>query len=206
MSKYKLKVSFTEEALKTIYAAGEKLAITKEVSGDRGSSVVWVAAAPFEENFIEWENNCQLYASRQEVQNGAIIEKLSDVEAIPALVYDFESAVFGNAHTSACVGRNEYAVQNEMSEYGTLTFGLAQAVMVNGEVQYGNPINAITLPCNHTCVMSPVEKLKVFLGGNLNNGVVVSREFSSAIEVEYRGNETEKTIAYDFAIGMFIPK
>lgn len=205
MSKYKLNVQFTEDALKVIYASGEKLALTKEVSGDKGTSVIWVSTAPFENNSIEWEKDCLLYSSRQEIQNGATINKLSETEAITGILYDFDSAIFQNAQAASCVGRNEYGVHNDMDDYSALTFGLAQAVMVNGQKKQGNPINAITLPYNHTAVMSPIEKVKVFLGASTDDGVVITREFSNAIEVEFRGDETEKTVTYDFAKGMFIP-
>lgn len=75
MSNYKLNVSFSENALRTIYAAGQKLAIVKSVEGDKGNAVIWVATLPFLSNEIEWENNYQLYASRQEAMHGATISK-----------------------------------------------------------------------------------------------------------------------------------
>ena len=205
MSKYKLNVKFTDEALRVIYASGEKLSLTKEVSGDKGKSVIWVATSPFKSNSIEWEQNFLIYSSRQEVQNGATIKKLSDAEAMTGVLYEFEDAIFQNAHADGCVGKNEYGIHNGMEEYSALTFGLAQAVTVNGETQEGNPVNAISIPYNRNCVMSPVEKVKVFLGGHTDNGVVVTKEFSNAICVEFRGNETEKTITYDCVKGMFIP-
>lgn len=205
MSNYKLNVSFSDEALKTIYAAGQKLAIVKSVEGDSGNPVVWVATLPFENNEIEWQNNYQLYSSRQEAMHGATISKLSETAGITELAYDFKDAVFQNAQSSAAVGKNEYGVHNMMSAYASLTFGLAEAVRVNGETQTGKPINAILLPYNHTAVMSPIEKIQVFLANDINDGVVQTREFSNKIELVYSGNETEKTIKYDETKGLFVP-
>lgn len=205
MSSYKLNINFTEEALKVIYAAHQKLALTKAVAGNMGKSVVWVSTLPFARNAIEWKENYMLYSSMEEVQNGANIKKLSDAAAIDNVVYDFQSAVFQNAKSSDCVSANEYAVHNAMDQYDSLTFGLAQEVKVNGQTKEGNPINALTLPYNHTAVMSPVEKVKIFLANSVDDGIVLSRQFSNAIEVEFRGNETEKTITYDCEKGMFIP-
>lgn len=205
MSNYKLNVSFSEEALKTIYAAGQKLAIVKSVEGDSGTPVVWVATLPFENNEIEWQNNYQLYASRQEAMHGATISKLSETAGITELTYDFKDAVFQNAQPSGAVGKNEYGVHNMMSAYASLTFGLAEAVRVNGETQAGKPINAILLPYNHTAVMSPIEKIQVFLANDIDDGVVQTREFSNKIELIYSGNETEKTIKYDETKGLFVP-
>lgn len=205
MSNYKLNVSFSKEALKTIFAAGQKLAIVKSVEGDSGNPVVWVATLPFENNEIEWQNNYQLYASRQEAMHGATISKLSETAGITELTYDFEDAVFQNAQSDSIVGKNQYGVHNAMSQYASLTFGLAEAVRVNGETQAGKPINAVLLPYNHTAVMSPIEKIQVFLANDIDDGVVQTKEFSNKIELVYSGNETEKTIMYDETKGLFVP-
>lgn len=205
MSNYELSIKFSEEALKAIYAAGERLIVTKEVSGSKGSSVCWVSTLPFMNNTIKWSEEYMLYASREEAMNGATIEKLSDVDAIAELVYDFKAGTFDNARTSGGVGKNEYGVSNQMAQYDVLTFGLAQKVDVNGTQEEGRPINAVTLPFNHTASFSPIERVRVFLAVNVNNGMVITREFSNSIDVTYTGTEVSKTIAYDDTKGMFIP-
>lgn len=205
MSNYELSIKFSEEALKAIYAAGERLIVTKEVSGSKGSSVCWVSTLPFMNNTIKWSEEYMLYASREEAMNGATIEKLSDVDAIAELVYDFKAGTFDNARTSSRVGKNEYGVSNQMDQYDVLTFGLAQKVDVNGTQEEGRPINAVTLPFNHTASFSPIERVRVFLAVNVNNGMVITREFSNSIDVTYTGTEVSKTIAYDDTKGMFIP-
>lgn len=205
MNNYELEIQFTEDALKAIYAAGEKIVITKEVAGNKGKTVCWVSTLPFLNNSIKWTEEYMLYASREEVMNGATITKLSDVDAISELIYDFDNAIFDNAHTSSVVGKNEYGLSNQMDEYSYLTFGLAQKVNVNGMRTEGRPINAVTLPYNHTATFSPIEKVRVCLANNLNNGMVITKEFSTAIDVTYSGTETKKTIAYDSTKGMFVP-
>ena len=205
MSYYKLNVTFSDAALQTIYAAGQKLSIVKTVEGDSGESVVWVATLPFESNVIEWENDYQLYASRQEAMHGATISKLSETPGITSLEFDFKDGIFQNAQTSKMVGSNEYGIHNAMDAYSCLTFGLAEAVCVNGEMQHGKPINAVLLPYNHTAVMSPVEKIQVFLANNIDDGVVQTREFSNMLSLTYTGNESEKSIRYDETKGIFVP-
>lgn len=37
--------------------------------------------------------------------------------------------------------------------------------------------------------MAPVEKVKIFLANSVNDGIVLSKEFSNAIEVEYGDGE-----------------
>ncbi len=205
MSNYELQINFTEDALKAIYAAGEKLIITKEVAGNKGSSVCWVSTLPFLKNTIKWTEEYMLYASREEAMNGATIDKLSEVDALSELLYNFDNAIFENAHTSSSVGTNEYGLTNKMDQYSYLTFGLAQKVTVNGTGTDGRPINAVTLPYNHTATFSPIEKVKVFLANDLNNGMVITKEFSNTIDVTYSGTESEKTITYDTSRGIFVP-
>lgn len=205
MSNYELQINFTEDALKAIYAAGEKLIITKEVAGNKGSSVCWVSTLPFLKNTIKWSEEYMLYASREEAMNGATIDKLSEVDALSELLYDFDNAIFENAHTASSVGTNEYGLTNKMDQYSYLTFGLAQKVTVNGTGTDGRPINAVTLPYNHTATFSPIEKVKVFLANDLNNGMVITKEFSNTIDVTYSGTESAKTIAYDASKGIFVP-
>jgi hypothetical protein len=205
MNQYELQINFSEEALKAIYAAGEKLIITKEVNGTKGSSVCWVTTLPFLKNTIRWTEEYMLYASREEAMNGATIEKISDVDAISDLIYDFDNGIFDNAHTSPAVGKNEYGISNQMDAYSYLTFGLAQSVKVNGAAAEGRPINAVTLPYNHTATFSPIERVKVFLANNIDDGMVITKEFSNTIDIAYSGTEVSKTITYDHTKGLFIP-
>lgn len=205
MSKYKLNVTLSDAALQTIYGAGQKLAIVKAVAGNSGVPVVWVSTLPFESNVIEWENEYQIYASRKEAMHGATISKLSETAGITNLSFDFKDGIFQNAQPSQMVGANEYGIHNAMDAYPSLTFGLAEAVRVNGELQPGKPINAVLLPYNHTAAMSPIEKIQVFLAGDINDGVVQTRELSNAIELTYEGNDTEKAIRYDETKGIFVP-
>lgn len=205
MSNYKLNIDFSDEALEVLYTASQNLCITKEVAGESGKSVLWVSTLPFNHNTIEWNEDYMLYASRKEAMNGAVISKLSDAEGVNGVCLKFESAQFKEAEISDEVGANEYGVHNAMQQYSFLTFGLAQTVTVNDTKMTGRPINAVTLPYNHRAAMAPIERLKVFLAAELDNGVVITREFSTAINVEYRGNDTEKSIKYDYQKGIFVP-
>jgi len=206
MSHYKLNINFSDEALKTIYSAKQRLALVKSVEGDSGKPVIWIATSPFEFNEVEWSSEYEIYASRQEARNGATISKLSETTAIDRLRYDFKNGVFQNAHTEGRIENNQYGVRNMMDEYDRLTFGLAASAVVNGKKELGKPINANTLPYNHTAVMSPVEKVSVFLAADTDDGVVQTNAYSNMIQLVYRGNEIEKSIRYDMEKGMFVPE
>lgn len=178
--------------------------MVKSVEGDGGDSVIWVATLPFENNVIEWENNYQLYASRQEVLHGATIAKMSETAGITSLEFEFKNGIFQNAQPSKAVGSNQYEIHNAMDAYSSLTFGLAEAVRVNGEMQNGKPINAVLLPYNHTAVKSPVEKIQVFMARDIDDGIVQTREYGNVISLTYSGNESEKFIRYDETQGIFV--
>ena len=205
MSHYKLNVNFSEAALRSIYGKGMKLAIVKSVKGNSGVPVIWVSTLPFENNTIEWEEEYQVYASRQEARNGGTISKLSETQGITNLSFDFKDGVFQNAHPDDTVGENEYGIHNAMNEYPSLTFGLSAPVRVNGELQKGKPINAASVLYNNQAAMAPIEKVQVFLANDINDGAVHTGEFSNAIEVIYENNDVEKSIRYDESKGIFVP-
>lgn len=205
MNSYELNINFTKEDLETIYASGEKLVITKEVAGNKGKLVSWIVTLPFLKNCIRWTEAYMLYASRNEAQNGATIEKLSETEADSELLYDFNNAIFDNARSSEYIGVNEYGVCNQMDAYSYLTFGLAQEASVNGDTLEGRPINAVVLPYNHTATFSPIEKVNIFLANDIDNGMVITKEFSNTITVTYSGTENCHSIKYDSQRGIFVP-
>lgn len=206
MSYYKLNINFPDDALKTIYAAKQKLALVKSVEGDGGQPVIWIATSPFESNVVEWNNEYQLYASKQEARNGATIKKLSETKAIDNVIFKFKEGIFQDAKTDDKIGANKYGVHNSMDEYPSMTFGLAASVEVNGNKESGKPINAILLPYNHSACFSPIEKVRVFLSADIDDGVVQTSEFSNTLQIVFKGNETEKSIRYDTAKGIFVPE
>lgn len=204
MSEYKLIIRFSDEALHTIYDAGQKLALVKAVKGNAGNKVTWVTTLPFETNTVEWRNDYMLYMSRYESMNGASINKLSEVEATDGFVYDVIDGTFGNAHTDPAVVKNVYGVRNEMDQYPSLNVGMAVSAKVNGELREGNPINSVTLPYNHIAAMSPIERVGIFLATDIDDGMVQTKEFSNILAIEYRGSEAEHVVRYDETRGIFV--
>lgn len=204
MSSYVLNISFSSEALPTIYRAKQRLALVKTVQGNAGQRVTWVSTLPFEDNVIEWKNDYLLYTARQEAANGATIKKLSEVSATDGCIYDVVDGTFGNARPDASVGKNCYGAHNLMNQYPYLTVGMAVSATVNGEEKKGNPINAVILPYNHTAVMSPIERVGIFLAADIDDGMVQTTEFSNILTIEYRGNETVHSVRYDENSGIFV--
>ena len=134
MSRYKLSINFTEEALKLIHDNHQRLAFAKAAEGKVGKEVVWVTAQLSEHNLFQWSENPMLDSATEKIQK---------------------------VKFSECVDANEYAVYNGMNRYEIPTFGLAKEVTVNNQVrEEGNPINDITLPYTHMEVMVADKKVK----------------------------------------------
>lgn len=206
MSHYKLNISFSNAALDVIQAAGQKLALVKTVQGNGGNLVTWVSTYPFQSNVITWSNEYAVYATRQEQSNGAMISKLSETDASDSYVYDFGNTNrFDKISSSSVVSANQYAICNKNQKYPLLTFGLAVTALVNGEERKANPINAVTLPYNHTAVMSPIERVGIFLATDIDDGMVQTKEFSNMLMMEYKDGETELSARYDETNGIFVP-
>lgn len=205
MPKYRLNINFNETDLRTIYKANEKVIVVKHTAGDSDSQVAWVSFAPFMENTIDWETEFAIYASTTQVEDGAVINKLSDKSAATKIQYKFLSGIFQDASPVPTLGDNTYALSNQMQGYDGLTFGLAQNVVVNGEAFANHPINAIFVPYGQSIDMTPIEKVDVYLKSDLNDGTVISHLSSIVLPVEYADSSTEHTVKYDGSTGKFFP-
>lgn len=203
MSKYRLNIKINDQDLKTIYKANEQIVIVKHTAGNADSQVAWVSFKPFMNNTVDWENNFAVYASNTEVQHGAVINKLSDLAATTKVMYNFEQGVFQKPEIVPALGKNTYAVKNDMADYDGLTFGLAQDVQVNGIGMAKNPINAVFVPYEQSISMTPIEKVDIYLKSDINDGTVISHVSSVPLTVEYEENETEHTIAYNKETGFY---
>jgi hypothetical protein len=82
---------------------------------------------------------------------------------------------------------------------------LAQTVSVNGTAYQEHPINAIIVPRGNSAIMTPVEKIDVFLAANVNSSTVLSRISSKLTTLTYKEGIIEFTLDYDSMIGKFCP-
>jgi hypothetical protein len=200
---YTLNIDFDKTALDTIYKAGEKVTMIKQVAN--GTPVAWVSFYPFENNSVVWEEDYALYASTTEIQSGATIMKMSDEQASEQMMYDFQSGNFGVPVPSGQLSKGMYGVTNmtPIDQAVGLTFGLAQSVQVNGTAYVNKPINADYVPSKHTSTFTPYEVIKLFLGNEINDGMVVSEVFSNALTLTFGGDISELTAKYSAINGSF---
>jgi len=212
-SKYNLKINFTEEDLKYIKGTGKKVVIVKESDDDNHcmamkaasefvTDVAWVTCNPRMSINVSWEDTYFVYASDTKIQNGATIETISNKAAEPKTrLYTFtkdgyfEDEPYGNAPVNTA-----YYVKNICGE--TETFGLAQSAKVSSTVYSVNPINAISMLDNDSGYFIPVEKVKVFLSANADNGKVISVIQSDVLVVDLTV-ENSQSISYDKDTGKF---
>ncbi|MDJ0904002.1 MAG: hypothetical protein QNJ55_34965 [Xenococcus sp. MO_188.B8] len=203
MANYELIIQIEPQDVAEINKNGQRIAIVKEVSGGSNSKkVVWVSFEPFEYNEVKWEVDYGIYVSETEVQNGAKISKCSMVNpARTKLLYPCQYGTFGNPETSEGLKENTYSIMNKYER--TLTFGVAQSVTANGNKYTANPLNAIGVLSQEKAVFTPIEKIKVFLHGDFNNGVIITEVTSQAHSVDLT-KERIQTIKYDRLIGTFM--
>lgn len=205
MAKYRLNIQFTEKDLQTIYNTGEKVIIVKHTNENLDNQVAWVSFCPFMYNTIEWENVFSIYASTSELKDGIIIHKLSSKSASTRISYNFKQGIFQHAMPQVSLTDNTYAVRNSMDMYTHLTFGLAQNSIINGYIADNHPINAVKVPYGQIVTMTPIEKIDVYLGKDIDDGTIISHIRSVSLPVEYGDLIKECTIAYNGITGRFYP-
>lgn len=200
MSNYTLNIQISTEDVHLLNAAGQQVAIVKEVGGASGTPVSWVAFSPFENNIVAWEEQYGLYASNTPVRDGEKILKMCDIyPATPGVYYPFENGYFGPPEGQ--VPGNSYGVENKSNQQ--FTFGFAQSVTANGMSFNANPLNAVPVPPQSKAVFTPIEKVKVFLHARFDSGVVISYIPGPALEVDFT-YAPDQIIHYDHSEGRFL--
>ena len=201
MADYELKIEINPEDVQQINGAKQKVTITKEVSGGTSVPVAWVAFEPLSDNELTWEQKYGVYASTTEIQNGAKIVKGSAVNPATSGVYHpFELGAFSGPYGTTS-RPNEYGIENRASDQ--LTFGLAQSVTANGNPFEANPLNAVPVLTRQTATFLAKEKLRVFLHGAFDNGVVISEVQGMGLEVDLTTDPIQ-TIHYSKSKGGFL--
>jgi hypothetical protein len=204
MSKYRLNINFERAELDAIYEKHQQVVIVKHIA-ERKSAVAWVSFKPLERNAIDWGTDFTLYASSGEIQGGATIHKLSARAGQTQINVIFDNGYFNATQPDNTIGPNSYEVTNQNKDDPKFTFGLSQSVSVNGTELTDLPINAIVVPRGHSALMTPVERIDVFLEVDIDNSMVLSRIDSKSISLAYSGDVVEITIEYDPVHGVFYP-
>jgi hypothetical protein len=202
MPKYNLSINLTEEQLNGFYAAGSNIIIAKPTGGE-SPNVAWQAFRPMEGNTVQWEEQFGIYASTAQIENGAVLTKVSRT-SFPAA----EKSVYrlgGNAHFEPPTPKEHaepdtyYAVNGYENN---LLLGLFQDAVVNGKQVPGNAISAAPVPINSTAAMTPYTTLYVWTQSLVVSNTVVTKVTSPMTEVKFGGKISNISLIY--ANGEFI--
>ncbi|MCX8129071.1 MAG: hypothetical protein N3I35_03105 [Clostridia bacterium] len=208
---YNLNINFKKEDLAALYEAGENITIFKQVktNGIGSKNVAWVSFKPFMSNTVTWEENYALYCSNKvELDDGTVINKMShENDVVDQKCYPFEKAIFQKRTEpppEKPLTGGQFMVLNKDSAYNSLTFGMAQDVIVNNTNYKVNTLNAAVIPYNQYGIFTPLEKISVVMLANTQNDMVISQVGSKTLDITYSGSDIEKNIVYDQKKGMFV--
>lgn len=200
---YQLHINFTEEALEVISKEHQKVVLVKETAGNKDTAVAWVSTKPWIKNTIEWTENFAVYASNSEIMHGATIEKMSDKSANSSVPYKLKEGTLKPGNIMVSDAEDSYIIRNEQADCPTVTAGLAQSVSVNGTTYVNNPINAVSLPFGQTATMTPIERVRIFLQNDINDGTVISDLTDDALDICYEKGQAEHVVGYNPKTGRF---
>lgn len=196
--KYKLNVNFSEESLKSIHEARQKVVILKQPKVPADIAVAWVCFNPFKSNTMEWDDDdYSIYASTSKIEDVTIINKLHEEMALPSIHYDFREGPF-NAPLESSI----YYAGNSSEEFPQITLGLSQKIVVNGVTYNKQPINAFSVPYGQNVEMEAGNHISVLLRKNIVSGMLLPYD-SGNITIDYNERQ-EYTLLYDEQIGRFL--
>jgi len=211
MTTYSLTLNFDPNVLTNIKRADQRVAIAKPVNSG-GPSVIWLDIDPFPSTTIEWEEDYWIYASNDEVVNGASITKLTEVYPGPALDAGYyvlqDTCVFGSftkGNGILPVSPGTYAAINNVpyDDYNSLTFGLAQTALINKKPEERKPISAQSVLATQHIRMTPFITLFVWLESEFKSQTIITEIAGNSSSATFGGGITEVDLTYDPIHGLF---
>lgn len=201
-----LNLLIDRDDLRTIRDAGENVLIAKPTQGEQ-TNVAWLDFDPFEANTVEWTEEFGLYVSNSSMEHGANIQKLSDVfPAAERAFYALEDDATFHGPTGQQAPAGAFGADNQMphAQYPSLTFGLTQSAVVNGNAINFKPINAQPVPAGQEATFTPLTTLYVWLDATIKSQTVITNVTSRQTKVVFGGAVQEQTLRYDPSAGMFV--
>lgn len=203
---YELDLQIDQAALAVLRAANMNITIAKPTL-DQSSTTVWQAFDPFESNTVTWTEDYGLYCSTiQSLADGTQIKKISDqFPASDNTNYLFDNSATFSPMAGLNPGEGIFGISNTMGydQYPSLTFGLEQSAMVQGQL-IKNPINASLVPSGFNATFEPIVTLYVWLEADSQSSSVISKISDNAIIVTFEGSITQRSLTYDPMGGQFV--
>jgi len=210
MPSFTLNTTFNQTDLTMLYATGTNVVVAKPSSMTAAPNVAWVVFRPLPANGMSWEEQYGIYASTQNIQNGATLTQMA-ITPFPASsgqVYAMGPAGFFGPPQGGGIP-NSYSAVNQYNNLppngqGYLTFGLYQNASVNGQSMNANAVSAAAVPYQSTAVMTPFTTIYIWTASAVTSNTVVTKVSSVQTEVTFGGSITEIDLQYDSSTGAFV--
>lgn len=189
--KYRLNINFTEQDLKSIYDSRQKVVIIKQTEIPAEIAVAWVCFHPFMKNCIEWDSDYMLYASTSKIEDVTIINKLYEENVLPSTLYSFTDGPFNSPQKTTV-----YYADNCSEDFSQITLGLAQNIVVNGDLFENLPVNAFYVPSKQSINIIPGEHISVLLQKNIVSSMMLTFDPKN-MQLDFNELQTEYTLNYD---------
>ncbi|OKH87812.1 hypothetical protein LF95_13885 [Thalassospira sp. TSL5-1] len=216
---FTLTLNITPKDLNVIFDARQKVALAKPVSNS-SANVIWTAFAPFEHNSIQWSEEYWIYVSTSSAnKNGEQIKKMSQTHPGPAItgsIYTFDQkSGFSQPVRDPNVGADTFAAQNDMpyDQYPSLTFGLAQSVLVNQKIEEQNPISAASVLATQQIQETPCSNVYIWLESDFGSGTIITADTDAKrlknvngkkSVAKFGGGVNKIEMTYDGKSGLFL--
>lgn len=203
--KYTIQITFTAEQLQAIYATGNKLIFAKASANGGSPDVVWQSIRPMQNNTIQWLEEYGIYATKTEIAEGAIIERMSQVNAPAA-----RGKLYTLTPTGAMEGPSDggfpklYTAENDYAEASYINLGLTQDAEVNGTTWVDSAINIAPTLRLSKAVFKPYFYLYMWLQ-DLDRQQIIMRITAPMTKIDYGILGFPQEYAYDSATGTFLP-
>lgn len=207
MNTYTLNTSFSNSDLERFYATGTNIVIAKPPTAVKPPHVAWIVYRPLQQNSISWEEEYGIYASNQDIVNGARLYQTSktDYPANIGKLYTLQPD--GNLSKP---GINQepasYSVINEYNNLpkGYMTVGLYQDATIDGQLTTANAVSAAPVLYRSTATITPYTTVYIWTQSQIKSSTVVTDVTSTITQVKFGGDISTISLKYDAFTGKFI--
>ncbi|MDP5277059.1 hypothetical protein [Chengkuizengella axinellae] len=193
-----LTVNFSKEDVQLVNCVNQRVIVLKQLPGS-SADVAWLVFEAFEKNTVSWNPEYSVYASRSDIEAGAVIDKQSETGLLPGgSQLNFKQGAFDFINKKGDPGTyNVNYIQAGLYDEQPITIGLAQPATVNGNIS-SDPkiISAGNVLFSDNIKMTPEEKITVFMQSQIQTGQVLSTITSQAITLEFSGSNNNQSITY----------
>ena len=198
MASYTINVAIDNKDLDVMYATGLQVTLVK--GNESKHPIAWIVFKPLESNTIVWQEEYRIYATEVLIEDGATIkcQSITDMNTDINTQYLFKN---GHFHKGKPIAGDVYGAMNN-SEV-PVTMGLAQTAKVNATT-VTSPISGHLVASMIDATFSPSTPVAIFVSGISNNGTVVTKVSSQALNLDFSPESPTASVKWDAPRGKFI--